>query len=76
MDSGKFTYVSETRAKGRAEGRAEEAAKNILIVLKARGIPVDDHSRRRIEACTDQEALEKWVSRAAVINKIEELFEG
>jgi hypothetical protein len=75
MTSGKFTYVSETRSKGRAEERAEEAAKNILIVLKARGIPVDDHSRRRIEACTDQDALEKWVSRAAVVNNVDKLFE-
>lgn len=76
MASGKYTYVSATRAEGRAEGRAEEAAKNILAVLKARNLPVDDHSRRRIKACTDQETLDNWVSRAVVISNIEDLFQS
>ena len=79
MASGTFTYVSETRAKGRvegrAEGRAEEAAKIILRLLKRRGIPVDDHSRRRIESCTDQDMLEKWADRTLDIDNIKQLFE-
>lgn len=71
MMSGKFTYVSETRAKA----HVEQTAKNILAFLDARGISVDDKSRHRIETCADQETLDTWVSRSAVINRIEELFE-
>lgn len=71
MASGSFTYVSETRA----QGRAEEAAKIILRLLKRRGIPVDDHSRRRIESCTDQDTLEKWADRTVDVEKVDQLFE-
>jgi len=72
MSSGQFTYVSETRAEGRAEG----SAKTILLVLKGRGIPVDDRSRERIESCADQTTLETWAERAGSVKSVEELFEG
>lgn len=71
MASGTFTYVSEARAKG----RAEEAAKIILRLLNRRGIPVDDHSRRRIESCTDQDTLEKWADRTVDVETVGQLFE-
>lgn len=66
-----FTYVSETRAKGMAAGEA----KIILRILKRRGIPVDDHSRRRIESCTDQDTLEKWADRTVDVETVGQLFE-
>lgn len=71
MASGTFTYVSETRAKG----RVEEAAKIILRLLKRRGIPVDDTSRERIKSCTDQDTLEKWADRTLDVDTVEQLFE-
>jgi hypothetical protein len=76
MASGTFSYVSETRAKGRVEGRAEEAVKIILHILKRRGIDVDDEARRRIEGCTDLDVLEAWADRAFDIDGIGQLFEG
>jgi hypothetical protein len=75
MASGTFTYVSETRAKGRAEGMAAGEAKALLRFLKRRGIVVDDHSRRRIESCTDQETLDTWLDRAVDIQTIDQLFD-
>lgn len=71
MASGTFSYVSETRAKGRAEGEA----KFILRALKRRGIEVDDASRERIESCTDQETLAQWFDRALDAASVTDLFE-
>lgn len=71
MASGTFTYVSETRAKGIAAGEA----RIILRLLKRRGIPVDDHSRRRIESCSDQATLEKWADRTLDVDTVEQLFD-
>lgn len=61
-------------AEGRAEGEPKGQARTLLRVLKRRGIPVDDHSRRRIESCTDQETLDTWADQAVDIDQIEELF--
>lgn len=74
MRSGTFTYVSETRAQGRIEGRAEGEANSILRVLKRRGFQVDDTSRERIESCTDQGTLEKWLDRSVDADKVEDIF--
>jgi hypothetical protein len=71
MGSGTFTYVSETRAKGRAEGEARV----ILHILKRRGIGVDDEARRRIESCTDLELLEKWADRTLDVDDVKQLFQ-
>jgi hypothetical protein len=53
-------------AQGRAEGRAEEAARAVLTVLRVRGIAVPDAARERILAQKDPEQLERWLERAAV----------
>ncbi len=37
----------------------------ILAVLSARGIPVSDSARARIEACKDAPTLDRWIVRAA-----------
>ena len=57
-------------AQGRAEGRAEEAARNLLTVLGARGIAVPDAVRERILAQKDPERLERWLEKAAVAASI------
>ncbi|MFC3998286.1 hypothetical protein ACFOVU_20340 [Nocardiopsis sediminis] len=62
------------QAEGRAEGKAEGEAHSIFLVLAARGIDVPDAVCERINACTDIPTLNTWVSRAATVNTIEELF--
>jgi hypothetical protein len=57
-----------------AEGRAEGEAKAILTVLHARGIPVDDASRRRILNSTNLEHLDRWLTRATHVALASELF--
>lgn len=60
---------------GMAEGKAEEAAKSVLLVLEARGVGVTDEDRARIESCGDVGQLEVWLTRAATAETVGELFE-
>ncbi|WP_157964034.1 hypothetical protein [Actinocorallia populi] len=66
-----FEFTSDYACRLRAEGEA----KSILIVLKARGVPVTQHARDRIRACADTAQLERWLERAARIEHIDELFQ-
>jgi hypothetical protein len=73
-----FQYTSDfaqrLRAEGEVLGEAQGEAKAILVVLKARGIPITAHARDRVRACTDPRQLELWIERAATIDRIDDLF--
>lgn len=56
---------AEGEAKGRAEGEAAGQARAVFALLAARGLPVSDAARQRIEDCKDTEILERWIVRAA-----------
>jgi hypothetical protein len=47
-------------------GRTEEEARNLLTVLRVRGIAVTDAYRERILSEKDPERLERWLENAAV----------
>jgi predicted transposase/invertase (TIGR01784 family) len=64
----------EGRMEGRVEGRAEGTAASILMVLAARGLPVSDAARSRIEACTDLETLDQWLVAAATTTATDDIF--
>ncbi|MGI5282660.1 hypothetical protein ACQEVF_04950 [Nonomuraea polychroma] len=66
--------LEEGRAEGKEAGKAEEAARMVLLVLTARGLDVPDDARARITACTDLVQLEIWATRAAVAHTIHDLF--
>src|SRR5262245_58209668 len=59
-------FAKKYVAQGRTEGRAEEAARAVLTVLRVRGLAVPDAVRERILAQKDPERLERWLERAAV----------
>lgn len=65
------SYISEEI---RDEGRTERAAKDVLTVLKARGIHVPDQVRELIANCDDPAVLEQWLIRAATAPTAEEIF--
>ena len=65
----------EERHWGRAEGRAEEAARNLLTVLGVRGIAVPDAARERILAQKDAERLERWLAKAVVAASVGEVMD-
>jgi hypothetical protein len=62
-------------AQGRAEGRTEEAANALLMVLEARGVAVLDTERERILAQKDPERLERWLKKAAVASSVAEVLD-
>ena len=68
-------YVAQGRAEGRAEGRTEEAARAVLMVLRARGVAVPDADRERILAQKDPERLERWLEKAAVAASVAEVLD-
>ncbi|WP_159942619.1 MULTISPECIES: hypothetical protein [unclassified Nocardiopsis] len=68
-------YVGLGREEGREEGRAAEAANNVLLFLDARGLTVSDEVRQRVESCTDLETLRGWVRRSTAVERAEDLFD-
>lgn len=63
-------FAKKYVAQGRAEGRAEEAARALLTVLRTRGIPVPDAVREHILEQKDPERLERWLEKAVFANSV------
>jgi Uma2 family endonuclease len=68
--------LSESKAEGRTEGKAEGKAEAVLAVLEARGIKVTIAVRKRVLAATEASEVDRWLRRAAVVQKARELFGG
>jgi hypothetical protein len=76
-------YVAEGRAEGLTEGltagitkgRTEEAARNLLAVLRVRGIAVPEAIREHILAQKDPERLERWLEKAVVAASVTAVFD-
>ncbi|GAA3642725.1 hypothetical protein GCM10022224_001340 [Nonomuraea antimicrobica] len=60
---------------GKAEGKAEEAGKMLLLVLGARGLDVPEDAHARITACTDLAQLEAWTTLAVTAKTIHDVFD-
>lgn len=56
-------------------GEARGEARAILTVLSARKLAVTEQQRKQILDCTDLAALDRWVSRSAIIEQTEQLFD-
>ncbi len=54
---------------------AEQAARHVLAVLRARGIAVPDAVRERIVSEKDPERLERWIEKAAVAASAAEVID-
>lgn len=70
-----LSALEELRNEGRLEGLQEAAARNLLIVLRARGVAVPDAVRERILAEKDPALLERWIERAAVATSIVQVID-
>ena len=72
-------YVAQGEAKGRTEGEAtgriEEAARNLLTVLRVRRIAVPDAARERILAQKDSSLLERWLEKAIVAASLADVLD-
>ena len=65
----------EGRAEARAEGYAEARARDVLTVLRVRGITVPDVVRERILVQKDLEQLERWLEKASVATSIGDVID-
>ncbi|MFV2198315.1 hypothetical protein [Nocardiopsis sp. LOL_012] len=75
-------YVGIGREEGRKEGREEVRAEvhdalvdGVIAVLEGRGLPVSDRVRERIASCADLSTLQKWLPKAAGVDRPEDLFD-
>jgi hypothetical protein len=65
----------EGRDEGRDQGRVEARARDVLTVLRVRGIDVPEAVRERILAQKDLERLERWLEKAAVSTSLAEVLD-
>ena len=61
--------------KGLEKGRAESKAEAVFAVLQARKIRISKAARERIQHCSDIAVLDRWIRRAATVEKAAELFD-
>ncbi len=67
--------LSLARREGRTEGEATARARDVLTVLRVRGIAVPDAARERILAEKDPLLLERWHERAILVASVDEVFD-
>jgi hypothetical protein len=65
---------TESLSEGETKGRIENAAEDVVDVLRARGIAVSAVVRKRILAQKDPKQLKLWLKKAAVATSIDDLF--
>jgi len=70
-----YEYQSDFAKKYVAQGRADEAARALLTVLRVRGIEVPEAARERILSHKDPERLERWLERAIVASSIAKVLD-
>jgi hypothetical protein len=58
------SYGEELIERGVQQGLARGRAEDILRLLAARGVSVQEEARQRILACTDLALLDRWFDRA------------
>ena len=66
---------AEGEARGEAKGRAEGKAEAIILVLRSRGLHVDEQVQARIGAMSIED-LDASLQRAATVTSAHELLEG
>jgi hypothetical protein len=69
-DEGRDEGRTEGRTQGRTEGQVEARARDVITVLRVRGVAMPDAVRDRILAETDLERPLRWLERAAVATSI------
>jgi hypothetical protein len=67
--------AEKVRERAREQGRVEEAARNLLTVLRVRGLAVPKAARERILAEKDPSRLERWHERAILAASIAEVLD-
>jgi hypothetical protein len=69
-------FAKKYVAQGVAQGEATARARDVLTVLRVRGIPVPDAAHERILAEKDLARLERWIERAILAASVAEVMDG
>jgi hypothetical protein len=72
--TGAQQLTEQVRRASKAEGRVEGKAEAVLSVLGRRGLQVTDAQRTMVLACADVATLERWLDRAIVAERAEDVF--
>jgi hypothetical protein len=59
---------------GEYRGKAEGKAEAILMLLRDRGVAVDEAAEQRIMGCHDGAVLNRWFKRAITAAAVQDLF--
>jgi Uma2 family endonuclease len=73
---GRSEGLAAGRSEGLATGLAAGLAAAVIAVLDARGLRIAKAVRERIAESTDAGQLQRWVRRAAVVQKAGDIFEA
>lgn len=68
-------YGDGRERRGERRGEMNAARKHIHVILRARGIAIDEATRARIDERSDLDELERWVERAARVTSASQLFD-
>jgi hypothetical protein len=68
--------IQEGMEKGLVQGQARGRAEDVLRILAARGVSVDEASRQRILGCTDLSTLDAWFDRALNATRLSDVLGG
>ena len=69
-------FQSKTSQQLRREGAIDDAARNIVIILRERGVEASGSDRERILSCKDEDLLRVWLKRAALEASVDELWDA
>jgi hypothetical protein len=72
---GRAEGIAEGEAKGRAEGRAEGLRAAVVAALRTRSVQLGEAGRARLDACSDVDALTRWLTRAVTAATAAEIFD-
>ncbi|MFY0562383.1 Rpn family recombination-promoting nuclease/putative transposase [Archangium lansingense] len=61
--------------RGREEGLTRGRAEDVLRILTARGVQVDQEARQRILSCTDLDVLDRWFDRSLNATTLSEVLD-
>jgi hypothetical protein len=67
-------FIDSWEEKGRAKGRVEAKAEDLLEALDVRGIQVTTAQRAKVEASTDLGQLDRWFRTALTASSADEVF--
>lgn len=72
---GRVEGLEEGHKEGHKEGERAASANAIVAVLDARGLKVTKAIEKRVMACKDTSELTRWLRRAAVVARANEIFD-